>query len=126
MAAFIHLIDDDEIFRSIMEYTFRKYNITNFIIHNSAIEALEVFKNDPPALILADINMPNMTGLEFLAKLQGIESLNQIPVLLMSSAIRLGEKQSVENIEQVVEFFEKPLTEENMMLIKDYMDSKNK
>ncbi|MCC3372260.1 response regulator [Cohnella sp. REN36] len=66
-------------------------------------EALQIIKNNPIDIIMTDIRMPNMTGLEFLAELRKIEKHNPdaptSKVVIMSGfddfkyaqeAIRLG------------------------------------
>jgi two-component system, response regulator len=40
----------------------------------------------PPALILLDINMPRMTGIELLRTIRGDERIRAIPVIIMTSS----------------------------------------
>jgi two-component system chemotaxis response regulator CheY len=49
------------------------------------VEALATLKVQKVDLILSDINMPNMDGLEFLGKLKGDEGLKNIPVIMVST-----------------------------------------
>jgi CheY-like chemotaxis protein len=58
---------------------------------NDGVEALaflqkeEPYANVPrPDLILLDLNMPRMNGLELLEKVKGDKSLKQIPVLILT------------------------------------------
>ncbi len=50
---------------------------------NSGIEALEKFKEKPYDLVILDIGMPEMDGLETLGRLLGID--NKIPVILCTA-----------------------------------------
>jgi signal transduction histidine kinase len=55
--------------------------------------ALEQIRKRPPDLIIADIMMPNVDGLELLRRLRNEAATAQIPVLLLSA--RAGEEASV-------------------------------
>jgi len=66
------------------------------IVHvRDGVEALAFLRRDgafaarvgpQPALILLDLKMPRMTGMELLAIVKADETLQQIPVVLMSSS----------------------------------------
>ena len=47
--------------------------------------ALQAARNDPPELILLDINMPEMNGYEVCAELKSDERLKDIPVIFLSA-----------------------------------------
>lgn len=52
---------------------------------NNAKEALESIVADPPDLMISDINMPNMTGLELLNRLN--QRQLQIPVIFLTGSL---------------------------------------
>lgn len=65
------------------------------------LEALEVLKSATPRLIVLDVQMPGMTGLEVLEAMQADERLRRVPVVMYSAghdksqydlAMRLGAK----------------------------------
>ena len=66
--------------------------ISQFI---SAIEALANIKNASvkPDLIITDLNMPGMNGLEFLAQLRNIEATKKTPVLMLTTETKDELKQ---------------------------------
>jgi CheY-like chemotaxis protein len=70
---------------------FAKANITNplYVAHNG-LEALEVLRKDdlPPKrrLILLDVNMPKMNGIEFLRELRKDPALQQISVVVLTTS----------------------------------------
>ena len=57
-------------------------------------EALRVLAEEQVDLVLADVNMPGMNGLEMTARMHADEALSSIPVIIISteaSATRLDE-----------------------------------
>lgn len=48
-------------------------------------EALEKLKTEKVGLILSDINMPNMDGIEFLTKLKADAAFKSVPVLMVTT-----------------------------------------
>ena len=58
----------------------------------SAVEALQLLKNDRPDLIISDIYMPEMGGFEFYEKVQEISELRSVPFIFLSA---LSDRQHV-------------------------------
>jgi two-component system, chemotaxis family, chemotaxis protein CheY len=48
-------------------------------------EALEKLKTEKVGLILSDINMPNMDGIEFLTRLKADETHKSVPILMVTT-----------------------------------------
>ena len=48
-------------------------------------EALEKLKTEKVGLILSDINMPNMDGIEFLTRLKADVAFKSVPVLMVTT-----------------------------------------
>jgi CheY-like chemotaxis protein len=83
------LIDDDEIERMKFKRVCQKNNYPHAILEASNGEiALEILKNEGslPNLILLDLNMPKMNGIEFLGSLKSNKALKYIPIIVMSSS----------------------------------------
>jgi CheY-like chemotaxis protein len=87
----ILLVEDDEVDVMTVKRSFAKANISNplYVAHNG-IEALELLrKDDIPAkrrLILLDVNMPKMNGIEFLRELRADPKLQQACVVMMTTS----------------------------------------
>lgn len=51
----------------------------------NGFEAVELAKKDPPGMIMLDVMMPRMNGLEALKRIRGEESTADIPVVMLTS-----------------------------------------
>jgi CheY-like chemotaxis protein len=82
------VVDDSEIDQFIAKHMLEKcaptYNILQAFDGQEALDVL-VQTGFPPKLILLDINMPRMNGLEFLAEYEKSELLKSDVVMLTSS-----------------------------------------
>ncbi len=87
----ILIVEDDLFIREIYEYTLKKSG--HLVI--SAEDGEEGLKKaeEMPNLILLDIMMPKMNGIELLQKLKASESTKNIPVVLITN---LGDKNVIE------------------------------
>lgn len=57
-------------------------------------EALDVLQNNDPDLLLADVNMPCRSGLEFVQELQRLGLLDRTPVIFVSAMSRVQDIQA--------------------------------
>ena len=67
----ILVVDDSATVRQLIELNLRKLADVTIVQAVDGREALEKIKLQKPDVILTDINMPNMNGLELLAALRG-------------------------------------------------------
>jgi CheY-like chemotaxis protein len=58
-------------------------------------EGLDAIRSRRPALVLLDVMMPRMSGIEVLAALRDDPSLSSIPVLLMSAVEPPGKREAL-------------------------------
>ena len=87
----ILLVEDDEVDVMTVKRAFAKNNITNpLFVAQNGIEAIELLrKENIPArrrLILLDVNMPRMNGIEFLRELRADPALQQACVVMMTTS----------------------------------------
>ncbi len=109
------IIDDDEIVNFLQKKHVTKSGLdSNPIVFRDAEEALHFLiqnsHSDIDYLIMLDINMPNMTGWEFLEKLKDIPGHQQCHVVMATSSIDRKDKRMAADDEHVVDFIEKPVT----------------
>ena len=86
----ILLVEDDVVDVLTVKRAMRELKITNsLLVAGNGEEALEILKNPDtpiPALILLDINMPRMNGIEFLEHAKSDAQLRTIPVVMLTTS----------------------------------------
>jgi CheY-like chemotaxis protein len=87
----ILLVDDDEIDVMTVRRAFSRANIANQIyVATDGIQALEMLRNDGiPAtrrLVLLDLNMPRMNGIELLRELRNDPALHMLTVIVLTTS----------------------------------------
>jgi CheY-like chemotaxis protein len=113
----ILLIEDDEVDVMNVQRAFRKNNIANpLFLAGDGIEALEALRTGtvPRArrIILLDLNMPRMSGIEFLRELRQDPELRQTPVIVLTTSN--DERDRVEAYDlNVAGYILKPVTFSN-------------
>ena len=120
----IMLVDDDDIDIMTLQRAFKKNNIQNplFIAHNG-IEALNMLRGSDeveklvptPRIILLDINMPQMNGLEFLRELRSDPVLKGLSVFVLTTSNDDKDRMEAYNL-NVAGYIIKPVTFENFVV----------
>jgi CheY-like chemotaxis protein len=92
----ILLVEDDEVDIMNVRRAFRKGNIVNpLYVATNGLEALEILRGGSEhlpllpskrRLILLDLNMPKMGGIEFLQVLRADKDLKVIPVVVLTTS----------------------------------------
>ena len=87
----ILLVDDDEVDVMTVKRAFSRANITNKLyVATDGIEALNMLRSDgiPPSrrLVLLDLNMPRMSGIEVLRELRADPALRAITVIVLTTS----------------------------------------
>ncbi len=81
------IVDDSSVMRKIVERSLAQAGIEMaevFQAGNGA-EALAILKDNRVDLILCDINMPVMDGLEFIKQLPGVVNAKDVPVVMITT-----------------------------------------
>jgi two-component system alkaline phosphatase synthesis response regulator PhoP len=80
----ILVVDDEPEILELLQYNFNKRGLEVSVARNGQ-EGLELIENDPPQIIVLDIMMPVMSGIEMCRKLRQQEQFKNIPVLFLSA-----------------------------------------
>ena len=84
------LVEDDQVDAMTVKRAFRDLKVTNPLIHKlNGEEVLEYLRgegNQTPCVILLDLNMPKMNGIEFLKIAKADDELKKIPVVVLTTS----------------------------------------
>lgn len=98
------IVDDDPTIRSILQDYLEALNVE--VLHAAdGRRGWDLFQQKRPHLVIADIFMPEMTGVELLEKIKSGE--NPVPVVLISG-VQLSEVEVQMQKERADGFLEKP------------------
>ena len=101
MESDVLIVDDSAAIRKILQRVLRQTGMAIRTIHEAGdgLEALALLKSQSVHLVLTDINMPKMDGLQLLAAMKGVPEWQSIPVVMITTeggeakvgeAVRLG------------------------------------
>ncbi len=87
MALDVLIVDDSAAIRKILQRVLVQADVALGTVHeaNDGREALEKLKNIKVGLILSDINMPNMDGLELLGKIRAEAEWAKVPIIMITT-----------------------------------------
>ena len=110
----ILLVEDDQVDIMNVKRAFDKNRITNpLYVATNGLDALEMLRSNavPPdrRLILLDLNMPKMTGIEFLRALRADRELSATPVVVLTTSNDERDKIDAYNL-NVAGYLLKPVT----------------
>jgi two-component system chemotaxis response regulator CheY len=105
------IVDDSSVMRKIIERSLRQAGLDSLIVFeaSSGIEGLEVLRSKKVDLILSDINMPSMDGLEFVRQIRSQQLAPEVPVVMITT------ESSEEHVKQAIQagargYIRKPFT----------------
>jgi len=78
------VVDDSSIMRNFAKDSLKRLNITNVTEAEDGKAALTELKKETYDLILSDLHMPNMNGLELLRAVRSDSNLKDIPFIIMT------------------------------------------
>ncbi|MGF1485670.1 MAG: ATP-binding protein, partial [Prochloraceae cyanobacterium] len=110
----IMLVDDDPVNRQVL-YNFLHLQQHKISSAKSGIELLASLEAGTiPDLILLDVMMPKMTGLEVTARIRQKWSLNELPILLLSAKNTLEDRITGLEV-QANDYISKPITKNELL-----------
>jgi CheY-like chemotaxis protein len=113
----ILLVDDDEVDVMNVQRAFKKNNISNpLYVANNGLEALELLRGQggqpirgTRRLVLLDLNMPKMNGLEFLRAIRDDPQLRSLTVVVLTTSDDERDRIEAYNL-NVAGYILKPVT----------------
>lgn len=123
----ILLIEDDELDIISVQRSLKKLE-SEYELHTAynGIEALEMLRDSKlalsPDVILLDLNMPKMNGIEFLKSLRADKQLKDTRVFVMTTSSESADRDAAENL-GISGFIIKPLNYNDNTKRSDSMDA---
>ncbi len=113
----ILLVEDDEVDVMNVRRAFERNNVSSpLFVAGNGLEALDVLRGDKMPkerrLILLDLNMPKMNGIEFLQALRADPELSSTPVVVLTTSNDDQDKIDAYNL-NVAGYLLKPVTFSN-------------
>jgi two-component system chemotaxis response regulator CheY len=111
----ILIVDDSSVMRKIVGRSLRQagLDVVQILEASNGSEALSLARENSLDLILSDINMPLMDGLEFVRQLRSIEAAQHIPVIMVTT--EAGEAHVVQALSLGASgYIRKPFTPEQI------------
>lgn len=109
------IVDDSSVMRKIVERALRQAGLEPLVVHEAGTgaEGLELLKARAVDLILSDINMPTMDGLEFLRQIRAQKLAKGVPVVMITT------ESSEEHVKEAIQagaqgYIRKPFTAEQV------------
>jgi two-component system chemotaxis response regulator CheY len=81
------IVDDSSVMRKIVERSLRQagLQLKEVFEAGNGVEAMARMQQTRVDLILSDINMPTMDGLELVRQLQGVENAKGVPIVMITT-----------------------------------------
>jgi DNA-binding response OmpR family regulator len=92
MALSVLVVDDDPVILRLLQVNFELEGI-EVVTAPDGDEGLKLAQSDPPDLVISDIMMPKVNGLELLAALRSSPDTASMPVILLSAKAQVADVQ---------------------------------
>ena len=91
MAKTILIVDDSESIREVVSFTLENAGY-NIIVADDGQNALKHFDGQTIDLLLTDLHMPNMNGIELIREVRKIDDYTRIPILFLTTESQRDKK----------------------------------
>ncbi len=109
------IVDDSSVMRKIVERSLRQAGLDALVVREAGtgMEGLDILRSEHVDLILTDINMPAMDGLEFVRQIKAQNLAAGVPVVMITT------ESSEEHVKQAIlagarGYIRKPFTAEQV------------
>ena len=92
MALSVLVVDDDPVILRLLQVNFELEGI-EVVTAPDGEEGLKIAQSEPPDLVISDIMMPKVNGLELLAALRSSPDTAAMPVILLSAKAQVADVQ---------------------------------
>src|ERR1700675_1383245 len=115
MKAKILIVDDDPDIATMLEDRLQASDYGT-VIAQDGVQALELVEQEAPHLMLLDLDMPRLTGLEVLKRLPKVRPAEDLPVIVMTAYASID--AAVEAMKTgAYDFLTKPLDKDHLLIV---------
>ena len=111
----ILLVDDSFVIQELLSRFFSNHSQYLVYTAEDGEGALDQIQNNPPDLILLDIILPKVNGIEFLKQLKNDDTTAHIPVILMSGTMVDDQAKRDGLAAGAIEFLTKPFDMQHLL-----------
>lgn len=124
----IMIVDDEMINIEVVKAYLEEEGFTNFLTTTCSTDAIAMVRHEKPDIVLLDINMPHVSGLDILETMRNDHELKLIPAIVLTAshdpqiklnALRLG---ASDFLAKPVDPSELMLRLQNVLAVKAYQD----
>jgi DNA-binding response OmpR family regulator len=87
------VVEDDPVILRLLEVNFELEGFGVVLAHDGA-EGLEAARTQRPDIVISDIMMPKMSGIELVEALKADDATASIPIILLSAKAQTGDLKS--------------------------------
>jgi CheY-like chemotaxis protein len=116
--AYVVHVDDDKDDAQWLKESFGLYSkiaVCHFPDANSFLKATELSKNISPCLMVIDLNLPDINGLELITKIKLDPAYNKVPIVVYTTGYSPADKANCDKLN--IELFKKPNTVQDWQAI---------
>ncbi|MFK7994912.1 MAG: EAL domain-containing protein [Granulosicoccus sp.] len=104
----IMMVDDEPINMRVLQLHLTAEGYERFVTVSDSTIAMSVLRNEKPNVLLLDLNMPVISGLEILQQIRNDDELKQLPVIVLTSSSDTDTKFSALKL-GATDFLSKPV-----------------
>jgi diguanylate cyclase (GGDEF)-like protein len=126
--ATVMMVDDEPMMTDVIQAYLEEAGYPRFVGTNDPVEALETIRRERPALLLLDLNMPQVSGFDILQAVRQDRELQYLPVIVLTamtdsaSKLKALELGASEFLAKPVDASELALRVRNSLAFKIYQD----
>jgi two-component system, OmpR family, phosphate regulon response regulator PhoB len=114
MSAYVLVVDDEADVSALVAYHLARESYRVRTVTDGA-EALRVIEQEPPDLVVLDVMLPHLSGLDVLREIRGRRELASLPVILLTA--RREEQDRIEGLDAAADdYVSKPFSPRELVL----------
>jgi len=112
----IVIVDDFPNTLKVVEFTVRRLNDIKIISAENGIEALKLFDGQKIDLLITDLNMPQMNGIELVEEVRKLSDYEYIPIIMLTTETSEEKKAQAQKV-AVTAWMQKPFKADKFLEI---------